>query len=272
MLKLERFAIRAYRAARGLIFRISKVFVEKSPSLLLADQETRFGVLGLSRELGVRTVQNYTDPGAEFSGETSEHYPLFAAPAASGFSPQKVLEIGTFDGRFARFLAEIFPSAIVHTIDLPRDHGVANDCGRNRWASYEQVRQSNLQTSARISLFEQNSLALSLHSGNVYDLIWVDGDHGYPVAAADIVNSLRLLKSGGIVCLDDVFKSVVDPDELLRSLASSQTLSALEKAGLVRNFSLIRKRLAPEKNLPWTEKYIAFAMKPEEPAGLLLPA
>lgn len=271
-MRVERFALRIYRALRRVGFRIGSVFAKQSPSQLRTDQETRFRAMGLSRDLAVKTVQQTTDPGQRFSSETSEHYLLFAALAAKGFSPQKVLEIGTFDGRFARFLSSIFPAAAIHTIDLPQDQGLAHEYGRNRWAEYERVRSSNLQTSPRITLIEQNSLSLTLEPGGAYDLIWVDGHHGYPTAAADIVNSLRLLKAGGIVCVDDVYKSVVDPDELLRSLASFQTLSALKDAGLVRNFWLIRKRLAPGKNLPWTEKFIAFAVKPEEPADLLLPA
>ena len=264
-MKIERFLIRIYRAVRQVAFRIGSLLAKQSPSQLRTDQDSRFSAMGLSRNLAVKTVQQTTDPEQNFSSETSEHYLLFAALAANGFSPQKVLEIGTFDGRFARFLAEIFPAATIHTIDLPQDEGLAHDYGRNQWAQYERVRLSNLQTSPRITLFEQNSLSLTLQPGDAYDLIWVDGHHGYPIATADIVNSLRLLKAGGIICVDDVYKRVVNPDELIRSLASFQTLSALEDAGLVGSLSFIRKRLAPEKNLPWTEKFVALATRREKP-------
>ena len=40
-----------------------------------------------------------------------------------------------------------------------------------------------------------NSLELT-NSKNSYDMIWIDGAHGYPYVTIDIINSLRLLKRG----------------------------------------------------------------------------
>lgn len=49
-----------------------------------------------------------------------------------------------------------------------------------------------------------------------YDLIFIDGDHSYEGAKADILNCQKLVKKGGIILLDDVyvpFMSAIDVDE-----------------------------------------------------------
>ena len=38
-----------------------------------------------------------------------------------------------------------------------------------------------------------------------YDLIWIDGAHGYPFITADIINSLKILNHSGIILCDDIF-------------------------------------------------------------------
>ena len=65
------FAICTYRETRGLAFRIGKVLVPQSASLLRTGGETLFGTLGLSRELGARLVPEMTYTGAIFSCKKS---------------------------------------------------------------------------------------------------------------------------------------------------------------------------------------------------------
>ena len=49
-----------------------------------------------------------------------------------------------------------------------------------------------------------NSLKL-LNYKKKYDLIWIDGAHGYPVVCIDIINSLHILKENGLILCDDVY-------------------------------------------------------------------
>ena len=39
----------------------------------------------------------------------------------------------------------------------------------------------------------------------MYDLIWIDGAHGYPIITIDIVNSLRIINPKGIILCDDIY-------------------------------------------------------------------
>ena len=172
------------------------------------------------------------------------------------------MEIGTFDGAFARFLGSVFPKTQITTLDLPLEEGFDNEYGRKSANSDVLARATNLKASPNVKLIERNSVALTIETTWRFDAIWLDGDRGYPVATMDITNSIRLLNPGGYLLVDDVYLRVEDPDEKLRSLSAYQTLCALVSAGIIGDFHLIRKRLTPEHNLPWREKYIAIAQKP----------
>ena len=89
-----------------------------------------------------------------------------------------------------------------------------------------------------------------------YDLIWIDGAHGYPFACADIVNAFSLAHSETLIMCDDVWKDNRYDDSVYNSKASFQTLEAFEKAGLIENsyfFKRIGKRYLNQI------KYISFS-------------
>ena len=65
-------------------------------------------------------------------------------------------------------------------------------------------RNQLLSRSKLISFIEMNSMNLCNFEEDTYDLIWIDGAHGYPVVACDIINSYRLLDNNGIAMIDDV--------------------------------------------------------------------
>ena len=86
-----------------------------------------------------------------------------------------------------------------------------------------------------------------------YDLIWIDGAHGYPFACADIVNSFSLAHSETLIMCDDVWKKVSNSDQLYKSDASFKTINEFEKANiLTANF--IRKRIG--KKFVLDDKFI----------------
>ena len=106
-----------------------------------------------------------------------------------------------------------------------------------------------------------NSLELT-NSKNSYDMIWIDGAHGYPYVTIDIINSLRLLKKEGILICDDIWKSKpLDQDDTYHSIASYETLLALQKVKIL-NFKTIYKRLDKINNASEKfRKYIAIVKK-----------
>ena len=95
-----------------------------------------------------------------------------------------------------------------------------------------------------------------------YDLIWIDGAHGYPNVCIDIMNSLNLISDNGIIMCDDVFKNKQsNEDKMYNSIASYETLKALEKEKLIE-LNLFYKRLAAINNYDNNKiKYIAMFKK-----------
>ncbi len=121
----------------------------------------------------------------------------------------------------------------------------------NREASIDnflKVREENLSKSEKINFIELNSLKLINHKKK-YDLIWVDGAHGYPVVSSDIFNSLNLINEKGIILCDDIFTNfkISQYDKMYKSIASYETLKALEEQNIIK-FNLIYKRLDAEFN------------------------
>jgi len=205
MMSLEKLLFSTYRKLKVPLRRLRSRFQAKSPADLLKEQEQSFRNLGLVRDIDA-VISNF--PGLKSSasqGLVSEHYPLFASIAASGFSPQTILEIGTFDGAFTRFLSLIFPYAAITTYDLPLEEGFQLEYGRADQEKYVSERSKNIDDVANVTLVERNSVSLTLDSVSRFDAIWVDGDHGYPVATMDITNAIRLLTPGGYLVIDDVF-------------------------------------------------------------------
>ena len=101
-----------------------------------------------------------------------------------------------------------------------------------------------------------------INSKEKYDLIWVDGSHGYPTVCVDIINSLRLINDNGLILCDDVFiEEPKSQDKTYRSIATFETISALKKEKLI-NFNLIYKRLDLLNNCdPKKRKFIAILSK-----------
>ena len=77
-----------------------------------------------------------------------------------------------------------------------------------------------------------NSIKLNSWAKNSFDLIWVDGAHGYPVLPLDLYNACRLIKKNGHVVVDDVFTNLRKTDEMYRSTAAIQTLQLFHETNL----------------------------------------
>ena len=112
-----------------------------------------------------------------------------------------------------------------------------------------------------ITFTRLNSLGLVNYESKSYDLIWIDGAHGYPIVAIDIANSVRLLRDGGVLLCDDVWvgRNADVSDFLYKSGATIETLQAMKEADLI-DFSLAYKRLDFESaGNPLLKEYIAIA-------------
>ena len=156
------------------------------------------------------------DPFNHRHGEDSVHWLLFAALGLSGRPIRRILEIGTFRGKTARLLSELFPDAEVFTCELPADDPLMRGSFRREsdeeFREYMDKRNFHLDRE-NITLVEANSFFLPAHIDGTLDLIWVDGGHVYPEVAWDIAQCWHLLSPGGLMLCDDVFTDPKGGDE-----------------------------------------------------------
>ena len=113
-----------------------------------------------------------------------------------------------------------------------------------------------------LQIIRQHSNLKQIYQDKKYDLIWIDGAHGYPVVTIDIVNSLRLLNMGGMVACDDVWTAGRKRGKLYNSMATYETLTSLRSANVI-DFELIHKRLNNFHLHPRYRNYIAICKRKE---------
>jgi len=221
------------------------------------DQDNLFSSLGLDRNLALMKLNSvlntiYGKSYDETNGMWSEHLLLFSAISDSKYDIKTILEIGTFNGETARILGILFPSASVETIDLPSREIEVKSIYKYASKNLSKIRSSNFNNQENVSFTEKNSLLLLLEERK-FDLIWIDGSHGYPTAAVDIANSVRLLTENGIAICDDVYFKCKKPDKHYRSLASKEMLVELEATELI-TLIMTLKRIGFFFNFPTSNR------------------
>ena len=100
-----------------------------------------------------------------------------------------ILEIGTFDVFNALLLSNLFPNSNIDTMDLPEhEEDFINFYNRkDKVNAFLRDRNNTLSKNKNINFLPLNSLKL-LNYTKKYDLIWIDGAHGYPTVCIDIIN------------------------------------------------------------------------------------
>lgn len=228
------------------------------------EQNQLFNDLGLNRDLGkkklseIKKKYNFLDRKM-----SSEHELLFSTLSLSLDNKiNKILEIGTFDGKNAFLLSLIFKNSSIVTIDLKKNEDdFINFYNRhNKIEDFLSFRNKILEKNDRISFHELNSVNLFDYKQK-FDLIWIDGAHGYPIVCMDILNSLKLLNINGIILCDDVYIKQLNSDNMYHSNAAFETLSALKKEKII-DYSLVYKRLDADFNCDDNNrKFIAFVKR-----------
>ncbi|MEY4401916.1 MAG: hypothetical protein RL072_1781 [Actinomycetota bacterium] len=175
--------------------------------------------------------------------DSSLHYELFAGISRS-FRPRRVLEIGTFRGEFTAYLSSLFPDAYIETWDLPEvQEGDMRNYVDKLMVHYHDQRASRLENlggRTNVQQIRRDSTSLFKET-ETFDLIWVDGDHTFPVIAFDLINALRLSNTVSWIAIDDIKLA-----EMRRSVLSStegfRCIEHLVRSGHVTS-RLIYKRV-----------------------------
>lgn len=235
-----------------------------SYDIIRADQDSRYKKLNLDRALGLVKLnkvlkQLNLDEYNEENGMYSEHMVIIASISECDlYRIDSILEIGTWTGEFALIMSMLFPDATITTIDLPSDEdNFKNFYDRSKNVEqFIESRNRNLRLKDNVNFIEMNSMSLTKMNKETFDLVWVDGAHGYPNVAADILNAYRILKNGGICLIDDVWDNVAESDKMMKSIGAYETLSELKSSNILSEFHLFLKRLGPKKNLRSHKKYV----------------
>tara|TARA_B110001450_G_C17633181_1_gene486092 strand:+ start:460 stop:1266 length:807 start_codon:yes stop_codon:yes gene_type:complete len=213
------------------------------------EQNIIFKYFNLDREIGLHKLLMLKKKEPILNRNmSSEHEVFFSSLATSGKKIHSILEIGTFDGINSFLLSKLFRDAQIETIDLLSD---TDDFKKfynrgHRLNDFTNSRNVILSKSDRIFFKEMNSINL-YNSNKKFDLVWIDGAHGYPVVCIDIINSLRLLNDNGIIMCDDIYINNIVLDKMYNSTAAFETLNELAKEKIIE-YKLIYKRLDSENN------------------------
>ena len=176
----------------------------------------------------------------------SIHWVLIAAMSLEE-SPgmERILEIGTHNGRFARLAAELFPRARVLTVDLPETDpafaALYPDTNARAWTRVRDARAANLQA-ANIEFRAINSFFLPAAVEGGFDLVWVDAGHTYPEVAWDCCNAYHLCRDGGILMTDDILPDAAVGRTGMVSRATWEMLDFMDARGATRT-ELFMKRI-----------------------------
>ena len=240
-----------------------RIYLEKkkyNANIFLDKQNKIFSELNLSRKEGYEKYQKIISTYSFINDEmSSEHQVFFSSLSMSKeFDIKDILEIGTWDAKNSFLLSVLFKDSNIDTIDLKKDHKIFTDFYNrsHKLDKFIKERDEIIKKEKRINFQELNSLRLYNHPKK-YDLIWIDGAHGYPVVCMDIINSLKILNSNGIIMCDDVFINQIKSDGIYQSVATFETLQELKNENII-DYKLIYKRLTKEHNFSEkSRKYVA---------------
>ena len=116
---------------------------------------------------------------------------------------EKILEIGSYEGRSAIFFLKTFPFSKISCIYTWRG---SDEHSNYNFNVIEQNFDKNIffyQKNQRLKKIKDTSNNFFKKNSENFDLIYVDGDHASEQVSLDINNSWKILNKGGYLILDD---------------------------------------------------------------------
>lgn len=146
----------------------------------------------------------------------------------------QILEIGTFEGEFTRFLSRCFPRNHIRNFNLPSDNPtfLESDGRHEDLDSRLRKRATNIEFT-NVTIYAKHSSEIPSVLGDAsFDLIWVDGDHHDPQVSIDIDNCIQLLNANSLMLVDIIV--MFDLRSKLESIDSFLKLQRLETLGILK--------------------------------------
>lgn len=120
-------------------------------------------------------------------------------------SNPKILEIGVFKGEFLDYLVKNCNIGSIDAVDLFEGNTCSGDVDGNNVVFYD-VGLSYLELTEKyrdvsnVKICKSNSVNfLQNQEDDIYDIIYIDGDHSYEGVKNDLINSYSKIKNGGYI-------------------------------------------------------------------------
>ena len=113
------------------------------------------------------------------------------------------LEIGTFEGRSAVFISELNNSKKIICVDPYEEYSEENSEIKMSDLYDNAKKNLKLANNENITLFRKRSDDFFLNNKEMFEVIYIDGHHGYEYVKRDFINSMTFLKKDGILIFDD---------------------------------------------------------------------
>jgi predicted O-methyltransferase YrrM len=112
------------------------------------------------------------------------------------------LEIGSFEGRSTAFIGELKNTNSITAIDTWEGSDEHNNISFKK--VFENFKKNiNILNKSNIRFFKTTSDNFFKNNKNVYNLIYIDGNHEYTQVKKDFVNSLNCTEKNGYIICDD---------------------------------------------------------------------
>lgn len=121
----------------------------------------------------------------------------------SSLRVKKILEIGSFEGRSAIFFLSYFNNSSIDCVDTWEGSDEHNKKIFSKIESNFDQNTLKFVKQNKLKKFKQTSDFFFKKNNELYDLIYIDGDHDAAQVSKDLKNSWNCLKNGGVLVLDD---------------------------------------------------------------------
>jgi len=120
--------------------------------------------------------------------------------ALNNFNHFHYLEIGSFEGNSAIFVAQNFPNSEIHCVD---NWAGTEEYGDLQFSKIERNFDKNILFFKNINKYKMTSDNFFLTNQKKFDVIYIDGYHKASQVFKDFKNSWKVLKKGGVLIFDD---------------------------------------------------------------------
>lgn len=123
----------------------------------------------------------------------------------NNISNPKILEIGVFKGEFLDYIVKNCNNGFIEGVDLFEGTTCSGDVDGNN-VEYHNIKNIYLELldkykdTLNVKLYKSNSNDfLQNIDDNIYDIIYIDGDHSYEGVKQDLINSYKKIKNNGYI-------------------------------------------------------------------------